>query len=40
MQVMIADDDHITRSVLRSILQEAGFEVCNEASNGLDVLNT
>lgn len=39
MQVMIADDDQITRSVLRTILQDAGYDVCAEAANGADVLH-
>ena len=38
MQVMIADDDQITRSVLRTILQDAGHEVCSEAASGMEVL--
>lgn len=39
MQVMIADDDQITRAVLRTILQDAGHEVCAEADSGMAVLD-
>jgi len=39
MQVMIADDDAITRTVLRTILQDAGHTVCAEADSGMAVLD-
>lgn len=39
VQVLIADDDGITRSVLRTILEDAGHEVTGEASNGEEVIS-
>ena len=39
MLVMIADDDEMTRTVLRTILQRAGHVVCAEADNGTAVLD-
>jgi len=32
--VLIADDDPITRSFLRQLLEEAGFQVIGEAESG------
>ncbi|HET8869083.1 MAG TPA: response regulator [Aquabacterium sp.] len=38
MRVVIADDDGITRQILRNLLIEAGHTVVGEAKNGQDVV--
>lgn len=38
MKVVIADDDGITRQILRNMLQEAGHTIAAEAKNGQDVV--
>ena len=40
IRVVIADDDHVTRSVLRLILQEACLQVVGEASDGERAVET
>ncbi|HEX5312768.1 response regulator transcription factor [Aquabacterium sp.] len=40
MKVVIADDDGITRQILRNLLTEAGHEVIGEAKNGQDVVES
>jgi two-component system chemotaxis response regulator CheY len=37
-KVVIADDDGITRHLLRTLLREHGFDVVGEATNGGDAL--
>lgn len=37
-QVVIADDDQITRTILNNILQAAGCDVIGQADNGADVI--
>lgn len=38
MKVVIADDDGITRQILRNMLQDAGHTVAAEAKNGQEVV--
>ena len=33
-KILIVDDSRTSRKILRVILQDAGFEICGEASNG------
>ncbi|MDE2594199.1 MAG: response regulator [Burkholderiales bacterium] len=40
MKVVIADDDGITRQILRNLLQDAGHTVVGEAKNGADVVES
>jgi two-component system chemotaxis response regulator CheY len=37
-RILIADDHAAVRTVLRSLFDKNGFEVCGEAINGLDAL--
>ena len=37
-QILISDDDPTTLRMVRAILEKNGFEVCGEATNGLDTL--
>lgn len=38
MKIVIADDDSITRQILRNMLSDEGHTVVAEAKNGQDVL--
>lgn len=38
MKILIADDDGITRQILRNLVQEAGHEVGGEAKDGREVI--
>lgn len=37
-RLLIADDSQTVRQVLRNAFTEAGFEVCGDAANGLEVV--
>lgn len=39
MRVLIVDDTSFMRSVIRNIVEEIGYEVCGEASNGYEAVS-
>ena len=36
--ILIADDNDIVRSIIRFFLETEGFEVCGEATDGVDAI--
>ncbi len=38
MRILLADDEGVSRSILRELLQDAGFDVVGEAKDGAEAL--